>query len=352
MDGATKVYFCERCAHLQTTEIQDISAYYDKQYNILVSSEDEDQIYKFEGDKRIFRYDFQADTVLAKLDIPREAKVLEYGAAKGATLRRMLRARTDLHGCVFDVSDRYVDFWNEFLEPSAQATYELPTAWTGSFDYVVSFYVLEHVTALNALMESVWSLLRDGGTFYFIVPDTYANIADFVVADHCNHFSDLSLDRLCRQSGFQVVDVDSTTHDSAFIVTARKSEGSEVTGDSGSVEALRARAVEIADYWTRISGEINGFEREVSNSRAAIYGAGFYGSYIFTSLSDSARVECFIDQNPHLQGKQLFGRPILAPDELPGGVETMYVGLNPRHARETFGAVAALQGRGLKLLFL
>ena len=45
-------------------------------------------------------------------------------------------------------------------------------------------------------------------------------------------------------------------------------------------------------------------------------------------------VECFLDQNPHRQKQTLLGKPILAPEALPETVRRLYVGLNPRVARE------------------
>lgn len=353
MEGGTEVAFCSRCTHLQTREIQNISEYYDRQYTILIDSEDEDQIYAYENGRRIYRYDFQADTALSKLELAHGARVLEYGAAKGATLRKIMKNRSDLECCVFDVSDMYCEFWDSFLEKEAQASYVTPDAWEQSFDCVMSFYVLEHVSDLDGAMNSVRDLLAPGGIFYFIVPNTSENIADFVVADHCNHFSEPSIRMMMSRHGFEVEEIDTQTHSSAFIVVAKKLAEIPVYSVSDSeVATAESSALEIASYWSSITERIVKFESENLEAQSAIYGAGFYGSFIYSSLRNPDRILYCLDQNPHLHGRNFFGVPILFPEEIPDSIKRVYIGLNPKHARQIISELPAFSGRDLELLFL
>ena len=41
--GSTAVYYCDACTHIQTTEVDDIDGYYDKDYKLLVESDEEDE---------------------------------------------------------------------------------------------------------------------------------------------------------------------------------------------------------------------------------------------------------------------------------------------------------------------
>ena len=84
----------------------------------------------------------------------------------------------------------------------------------------------------------------------------------------------------------------------------------------------------------------------------AIYGAGFYGAFISASLAHPNRVACLLDQNPFLKGKQFNGSPILPPEELPDDVRTLFVGLNPAHAKGIINDIPALSGRTLRYFFL
>jgi len=84
----------------------------------------------------------------------------------------------------------------------------------------------------------------------------------------------------------------------------------------------------------------------------AIYGAGFYGNYILSTLREPSRVRVIVDQNPHLQGTVVHGCPVIAPMELPPGIGTIFIGLNPRRAREVIDGIAAWRPRALDLFFL
>lgn len=352
INGHAEVYFCDQCGHLQTQEIQNIDEYYDKQYKILIDSEDEDQLYKIEGDKKIYRYDFQAETSLDKLQFSKNAKILEFGAAKGATLKRLIKKRKDIVGYAFDVSQMYIPFWDEFLPRDQQATYVTPKNWANSMDYVVSFYVLEHVASLGEIMGSIREVLKEDGTFYFIIPNTYENIADFVVADHVNHFSSQSLIKMMENFGFADISIDETTHDSAFIVSGNKCTNISTSNSPLDITNLKKEAEDIATYWQNIADKIKSFEETTESKSVAIYGAGFYGSFIYSHLNTQSKVYCFIDQNVHLSGKQQFGVPILPPSDLPEDIDAIYIGLNPKFAKSIIANLPIITERNIPIMYL
>jgi hypothetical protein len=219
---------------------------------------------------------------------------------------------------------------------------------------VLSFYALEHVSDLRGFLGTVWKILKSGGTFYFVVPNAYMNVADFVVADHINHFSEPSLRAMLARAGFQALDIDAKSHDAAFIVTARKlAHPAVVVADPAAVNALGLRATEMAQFWTGAVQRIRAFEAALpAGARRAIYGAGFYGNFIAFALNEPAKVECFIDQNLHLQGRQIHGKPVIAPAALAPEVDTVFIGLNPEQARRIIEGVAAWRDRRNNYLFL
>jgi SAM-dependent methyltransferase len=331
----TEVYFCTRCVHLQTPELTDLTAYYDQTYRMLIDTDDEDQLYEVVGDRTIYRYPHQAETLLAKVSLPSGARVLDYGAAKGTTLRHALTHRPDLGAHLFDVSRMYIPFWEKLLPRENWGVYQPKDEWAGSFDLVTSFFVLEHTAQPLSMLSAVRKLLRPLGQFYFIVPNVYANICDFVVADHVNHFSPASLRYALGRAGFEVVEIDERAHHSAFIVIARRVDPASVSFDleSGESKDLWARVEDMAAYWQSFADRIRNFESAHASEASAIYGAGFYGTFTATALADPSKVVCFVDRNPHLQGKTLLDKPVLAPEQLPQEVRVVYVSLNPAIAK-------------------
>lgn len=352
--GKTEVYFCDVCGHLQTTELPNLDQYYTSEYEINLQSDEDDQLYKVVEGKPVYRASHQANTLLRKVPLIAGMRVLDYGCAKAATLRQVFQARKNIVPLTFDVTDKYVAFWQEFVSESNWAAPKLRDEWNATIDVVLSFYALEHVKNLRQFLGNVNSLLVPGGIFYFIVPNAYDNFADFVVADHINHFSDSSLRRMLDCAGFQAIEVDARSHDAAFVVVARKTRQPHVSSpDPNMLATLRTQAADMANFWSTATRRIREFEATLSSGvRRAIYGAGFYGNFIASALESLDKVECFVDQNVHLNGRTILGKKIVPPDALDPDVKAVFVGLNPRVARKIIDDIPTWRGDDRGYLFL
>lgn len=357
VNGSTAVYYCDSCSHIQTTEIDDIDGYYDKEYKLLVESDEEDQIYCIRDGEKVFRYDHQVDTLSKLLDIPHGANVLDYGCAKATTLKNLVERRSDITPYLFDVSDMYLPFWKKFADEGNCATYTVNSGWAGAMDVVTSFFSLEHVASPTAMLSNIRSLLKTDGLLYCIVPDVLQNIADFVVVDHVNHFTRSSISRLFADSGFDVQDINTDDHASAMIVIARRSKeeinrgGASVSSDE--LLAIRAKALEMANYWEGLARQIQVFEAKLAkSSEVAIYGSGFYGTYIASCLADQARIRFFLDRDPYRQSKKLYGKAIIDPESMPESIDTVFVGLNPAIARQNIEMISSWQARKIQFFYL
>jgi len=341
--GSTDVWWCGACGHLQTAEITDSAAYYDTEYNIFVDSEEEDSLYKVSDGKKVYRVEHQISVLLNKIELPSAARVLDFGCAKSATTRQLLQIRPDLQIYLFDVSEAYVDFWSKFLPLDHCATYSPPPEWQDTFDVVLSFFALEHAPEPRRFITAIRDLLKPDGKLHLLVPNVYVNTADFVVIDHINHFSMESLTRLLAQEGFTGITVDRDSHDAAFVVTAQKTLARCIPPiDPRALDQLKTEVDKMSAFWVESSNRIRSFERKTGSTRAAIYGAGFYGTFIASRLADTANIECFIDQNEYRQQQRLLDRAIISPLDLDPLISTVYVGLNPRTAREIIEGIPSL----------
>lgn len=348
----TIVRTCARCGHIQTDTVTDAESYYDEEYTILTDCEEEDQIYEIRDSQTVYRTDHQVDVLLDKIDLPSGVRILDFGCAKSSTMRTLQKTRPDIGVHLYDISDRYLPFWDKFAEPENVAVYDLPACWEGYFDIVTSFFSLEHITHPLEVTQSIVRLLKPGGVFYGVVPNVFTNTADLIVIDHANHFTPSSLTHLLSKAGLDVIDIDATCHRGAYVWKATKSADAQKPVPT-NVDVCNEDIVEIASFWSRAASRIRDFESMVPEKAGiAIYGAGFYGTFIHTSLQTPANVQYFVDQNEFLQGKQLHSAPIVAPQNLPPTVDYMLVGLNPAHAREIIAGVPALATRKLNCFFL
>ena len=331
--GRVRVWSCGVCGHLRGDALTDTEAYYESDYRIMLGHDDEDQIYEVKDERIVYRTEHQVSTLLEKLRLSKGALLLDYGCAKASTPKSLLAMRPDLAVHLFDVSEMYTPYWNRFVAPERQAVHKTPGGWQTYFDVVTSFFALEHIPDLRATVRRIADLLNDDGCFYGIVPDTFGNVADFIVIDHVNHFTVASLHALLSDAGFLDIDIDASSHRGALVFVARKA-GSATSGPD--VDETVVRSKELARYWERLGGQIRASEQQRRQGLSAIYGSGFYGAYILSTLVEPGRVTCFLDRSPFRQGESLLGKPVLAPSELPPNVDTLYIGLNPSIAKSAF----------------
>ena len=346
--GRVRIWSCPGCSHLVGDALPNTAKYYEADYRILLDHDDEDQIYEIQNEEIIYRTDHQITILLDKLNLPAQASLLDYGCAKASTPKKLLTLRNDIQVHLFDVSNMYREHWDRFVTPDRRAIHETPADWNKRFDVVTSFFALEHIPAPLPAVMHIAELLLDDGVFYGIVPDTFGNVADFVVIDHVNHFTDASLRTLLEAAGFVEIDIDANVHRGALVFTARKHGTSKSTQD---LKSILARSKALADYWNGIGARIKAAESECAEKSIAIYGSGFYGAYIFSTLKNAERVACFLDRSPFQQTKKLFGKPIRAPEHLPADIDTLFVGLNPAIARATMERMVWL-GKPPILVFL
>jgi len=355
IDGKTSVYFCQSCSHLQTNELPDLINYYATEYEINLNSEEDDQLYKVVDGKMLYRADHQATVLQSKVDLFPGCRVLDYGCAKAPTLKKVVISNPDIEPFLFDVTDKYISFWNLYPRQVNYSVFQPDPSWKGSMDIVLSFYALEHVANLKEAISNIKSLLKPGGIFYFIVPNVYENIADFIVADHINHFSKGSLKSFLSKEGFRDIAIDDMVHDAAFVVTAKLSLNSELLPtevNSQEVNKCYNSCLDMAVYWQNAISRILEFEKNIDDKGiVAIYGAGFYGNLIASTLKRFNKVQCFIDQNKYLQGTHINHKPVLSPEEINEEISYVFVGLNPRVAHETIDNIKCWKNHQLNYFY-
>ncbi|MEQ9339531.1 MAG: class I SAM-dependent methyltransferase [Hyphomicrobiales bacterium] len=299
-----------------------------------------DQLYENAAGEQVFRTQYQAE-ILASLDMPLGARVLDFGAGKATTLQRFSELRPDIDGHVFDVSSDYVDHWNTWVHPGNQATYTLPEEWMGRFEFITAHFVLEHVAAPVEILKSLARVLAPGGRIFFSVPNVETNTGDLLVVDHLSHFTRPSLERFLARAGLLAERIDEDLFNGAFVVVARLGDSQPVTQPKPS---------HLTDVLVRWQTVLDNLATRELEGPVAIYGAGFYGSVIATCLVGQATV--FLDQNPYLQGSTHLDLPVVHPDACPIEVRTVVVGLNPARAREIIGEGVPWLPEGAELLFL
>ena len=351
LDAPTTVYVCSACGHCQSVDLPSLEAFYDTDYKISLASDDHDQVYEVRDGKSVFRTDRQAEVAIDLVGMHPAAKILDYGAAKATTLRKIIAQWPNASPHVFDVSEDYRRYWSSWLPNEACATYKLPSSWHGLFDVVTAHYVIEHVSSPIAALADLRGLLAPGGKLFFSVPDWTQNTGDLLVVDHVNHFSDTSVRTAAWSAGLEVDVLASNQLPGAFAVVCSPSKSpsappaGQVTGEVGHARAA-------CSFW---ADAISTLDNSCSSRRdrpTAIFGVGFYGSLVYSRVGKKVPVSCFLDNNPHSWSLRHFGLPVRPPAEIPDDVRTVFVGLNPSKARAIVAQTPALNRADIELVFL
>lgn len=346
--GSTQVWFCKTCGHIMGSPLECTGEYYANDYKILLNHDEEDQIYEVVDGFVTYRIAHQLKVLNSKLRLHTGQKILDYGCAKGGMAANLLRETPGLDFHFFDVSEMYRSYWARMATPDKCAVDDTPAQWVGCFDVVTSYFSLEHIPDPRWSARHIASLLKNDGVFYAIVPDTLGNAADFLVVDHVNHFTVNSIVQLLQDAGFTSVEVDSQSHRGALVVVARK-EGARTLPQP--IANLYETVTGLSRFWTDLSMQLLTIETNLS-CPAAIYGSGFYGAFIYANLKNPQLVKLFLDQSPYQQGRCLFDVPIVSPNALPKSIETLFIGLNPKIARQVIASQPALTRPGLRHIFL
>jgi SAM-dependent methyltransferase len=208
------------------------------------------------------------------------------------------------------------------------ATIDQLANWTSRFDLILMLGVLEHLRDPENAVRIARSLLKDGGFLYVAVPDV-EGLADCPNApfqqfsfEHFNFFSVSSLNNLLAASGMGPVCNWRWTKEWRENVMEPIASGLYTSSNAPAVafddRTRAALETYIGDSASGDQGLFAVIDRlKHSQEPVLIWGAGTLARRLLAcSQLSEANIVAFVDSDTHLQGKQLAGRPILAPEEL------------------------------------
>jgi ubiquinone/menaquinone biosynthesis C-methylase UbiE len=202
-----KVARCSHCDQVITTPVPaDIGRYYPAGYYGDANGRRFPVVMEWLQEKL---YAWRAGQVLRRLN-RKNPKVLDIGCGRGLLLREFQRRGCDVTGTEF--SDGAGRFAREVLKLPLRVglLHELnfPDA---SFDVVVMWHVLEHVSDPRPTLAEVSRILRPGGIFLVAVPNfgspearlTKAGWFHLDVPRHLSHYTTKSLPQILADAGLQ-----------------------------------------------------------------------------------------------------------------------------------------------------
>jgi SAM-dependent methyltransferase len=283
------------------------------------------------------------DQFVASHTVPTEGKALDVGCGNGALLRAFGEARP--------VWNLYGHDLNEINLAALKQIRGFRSLFVGRvgvvpgrFDLITLIHSLEHfANPIEALMD-IRAKLALGGSLLVETPDAGVNPIDLVVADHAMHFLRHDLARLLVRTGYDpgviasdwvVKELSAVAHpapDGVILKTADLT-GSRPDAARRFVQSQVRWLQAVLDDARTVATEAHDF---------GIFGSSIAAVWLFGHLRDE--VSFFVDEDLSRRNAELFGHPILSPQDVPAG-STVFVPLIPRVAQ---AVVARLSGQGLK----
>jgi hypothetical protein len=153
-----------------------------------------------------------------------------------------------------------------------------------------------------------------------------------------------------RNNGFEVATIERRLHDGALVVEATKVSSPPTTMPVDQRDDDLQQLLTLCDEWNTFTNRVRALAEASSEHVLAIYGAGFYGSLVYSLLDDTQNVVEFVDRNPHLQHTTRLGLPVVDPAALNLSVTGVISGLRPTIARDVLSHVPEWQSRNLAIL--
>lgn len=158
-----------------------------------------------------------------------------------------------------------------------------------------------------------------------------------------------------EKAGFTDIHIDTDINPQWMVFRARKTlaETQPSAPEAATLAALSEQSRAIAGYWQRMASQVEAFAAQIpAGEPVAIYGAGFYGSFIWQYWPQRERILCFVDRNPHVQERGHKGIPAVAAKDLPAQVQHILVGINPPAAKAAMAALDEWSSRSLQYHYL
>jgi SAM-dependent methyltransferase len=186
------------------------------------------------------------------------------------------------------------------------------------FDLIVMIHALEHIPNPVAFLRSLLEKLNPEGRLLIQVPDLSTSPFDLLIADHCSHFSAVTLDRIVRSAGYKVGQLDATCVAKELSLLAEPAGTEILTGKPMSVSSDDdARLAERHAEWLH---QVLRQGHQMS-ARVGIFGTSISGTWLASALGD--RVHFFVDEDPNRIGRTHLGKPVYSPARAPADMDIL-----------------------------
>lgn len=328
---------CPDCGYSQTLvnekwrkEISQIYADYTVYYQ---ADGQEQSVFDAATGTPSLRSDLLMRRLRGNVPLPVHGALLDVGCGNGNFLRAFEQQipQWNLHGCEWD--DKHL---SDLKKIQGFDTLHLcsPEKVPGTYDLISLIHCLEHLPDPVKHLSNLRPLLKADGLLLIEVPDCRVNPFMLLVADHCTHFSQDSLEEVVMAAGYEVVVSTNQWIPKELTIVARRG--------SGGIRRPKVSGQDAVHQERFISwlGEVSNHARELEKSGGlGIFGTSLASIWLQGQLDSPAKY--FVDEDPHRIGRQHCGATIFSPEQAPKDYP-VYLALAPFIAESVYRRLGSI----------
>jgi len=307
---------CKNCGLVLQNPIQD-EAQLTKYYNSMFREENSRPIENIEKEIK-HRIEF-----ICKYRKPdQKQSILEIGCSNGSTLVNLYKSGFSV--CGIEPSIENSNTCKKRGLSVFNGIYSEFDSKNKKFDFILSYYVLEHLTSPTHFMKFCNNLLSENGIICIEIPDinSYKNektITDLLFFfEHQYHFTKDTLQILLKKCGFELLEFSSnTTHNFGMHFSAKKISKPQDKLFEIPQNIFENVMKNITDYRKYHTERLENLRKKLKiiftenreNNGKIILCPASKGSKTLLELPevDLSSIECIIDNNPEKIGNSFFG---------------------------------------------
>ncbi|MEA2905373.1 MAG: hypothetical protein QOI12_2760 [Alphaproteobacteria bacterium] len=260
-------------------------------------------------------------------------RLIDIGCGTGAALRNFATALPGWSLDGSELSDKALASLRSikgFCELYTMPLAQIPQR----YDVATMIHSLEHIVDPAAAVRDALLLLKSDGSLFVQVPDIETSPFDLLVVDHRSHFTRKTLGMLVARQGAGVDVLVNTVLPKEITFVGRR-------GTSPPASALPSDGIRIVDSTVRWLHAVLSAASEASRSSSfGIFGSSISAMWLYGALRE--RVCFFLDEDKSRIGRDIDGKPILAPADVPAN-STVFVPLVPAVAGPLVQRLSRLQ---------
>lgn len=298
----------------------DIGAIYDA-YDVYYQGGGMEQIVFDSGSgKGVRRSELLTGLIATTGALPPRGKAIDIGCGNGTFLRALGQRLPEWNLYGMELDDRHLDTMRTIPGFVSLLLGDLKTL-EGRYQLITMIHALEHL--LDPL-ESLVALRRniaDDCLLFIEVPNEQENPFDLLIADHVVHFTPWSLEALLLRAGYEVVTLKTDWVRKEISVLARPARAAVVPCQIRPAAGMAAEHINwLADLFQAA--------KQASESAVpfGIFGTSIAATWLAGALTD--RIMFHVDEDASRQGRTFFGKPIIAPADVPHGA-VVFLALAP-----------------------